>query len=292
LPWLAWSIAPSTGLALNDRRKRPGEGEPDKEDAVDFFRAYRSIRLPKRLVGFAEDCAALSWTKEQVAAFPEGDVEVRRSRDRRTMFLINAEWLRLVEPAEKHPWSTAVEIVWGQSEETRARRIMHRPSPDSVFVRETPAPSAWLRSYWLQSRGCVTPFHYDTRHGTITQIRGRKRCLLFPPFEGLKSLEPFSTFSFKGCNASKVGLRDQDDPRELAFLGPALVAPYETTLAPGETLYIPPYWWHHIECLDDSLSMLAFDTLAFQERIHPMMARVLAELLVVSAVKRLRPGSE
>ena len=45
---------------------------------------------------------------------------------------------------------------------------------------------------------------------------------------------------------------------------------YECVLTPGDTLYIPPFWWHHITTLNEASTslLLAFDPFA-EESVHP-----------------------
>ena len=41
-------------------------------------------------------------------------------------------------------------------------------------------------------------------------------------------------------------------------------------MTPGDTLYIPPFWWHHITTLNEASTslLLAFDPTA-EEGVHP-----------------------
>ena len=45
---------------------------------------------------------------------------------------------------------------------------------------------------------------------------------------------------------------------------------YECVLTPGDTLYVPPFWWHHVTTLGEASTslLLAFDPTA-EEGVHP-----------------------
>ena len=45
---------------------------------------------------------------------------------------------------------------------------------------------------------------------------------------------------------------------------------YECVLTPGDTLYVPPFWWHHVTTLERASTslLLAFDPDA-EESVHP-----------------------
>jgi Cupin-like domain len=121
------------------------------------------------------------------------------------------------------------------------------PLPPEVFV-----PEGWTAPLlWFQSKGNVTPFHYDLREGLLVQVTGRKRVLFSSPVKGLHHLRPFSAYSSpRNFYVTRAGL-DGDD--YYAAVESAVV--YETIIGPGECVYIPSFWWHHVECLDDCVSV-------------------------------------
>jgi len=164
--------------------------------------------------------------------------------------------------------------------------------------------SAKTASLWCSSFGCVTPTHFDLCHGLLTQIAGRKRVLLVPP-EHTRSMYRADPSGVNG-NSSPVdlalfvtglagpgrGFRDEtsketneDAERERARFSKLRVALgeiREVTLEPGDTLYIPPFWWHHVVTLDPLVQtrveektetvsvslLLAFDPNG-DESVHP-----------------------
>jgi hypothetical protein len=95
---------------------------------------------------------------------------------------------------------------------------------------------------WLGPAGTVTPLHHDTSNILFCQIFGRKRLRLVPPHE---------TRLCQGARSMYAAVDPERDD-----LAGTLVKQVE--LAPGEALFIPVGWWHHVRALDASIS-LAFN---------------------------------
>ncbi|XP_034245361.1 hypoxia-inducible factor 1-alpha inhibitor-like [Thrips palmi] len=90
--------------------------------------------------------------------------------------------------------------------------------------------------------GNVTPCHYDEQENLFAQIHGHKRCILFPP-EQFECLYPHPVWH-PHDRQSQVDLTDIDYSR---FPKAQNLHGVETVVGPGDVLYIPIYWWHHIE---------------------------------------------
>lgn len=92
--------------------------------------------------------------------------------------------------------------------------------------------------------GNVTPAHYDEQQNFFAQIKGHKRCILFSP-DQFECLYPYPVHH--PCDRqSQV---DFDNPNYDKFPNFKNVVGYEAVVGPGDVLYIPMYWWHHIESL-------------------------------------------
>jgi ribosomal protein L16 Arg81 hydroxylase len=98
-------------------------------------------------------------------------------------------------------------------------------------------------SLWLGPAGTVTPLHHDTTNIVFHQVFGRKRFLLISPFE---------TALLKHARGVYCDL-DPERPRKHAEL--AGVPILEVVLEPGDALFIPVGWWHHVRALDPSISI-------------------------------------
>eukprot|EP01135_Chromosphaera_perkinsii_P001324 Nk52_evm51s164 gene=Nk52_evmTU51s164 len=100
------------------------------------------------------------------------------------------------------------------------------------------------------AQGVVTPCHYDEYHNLLAQVKGKKRFLLFGP-DNFKNLYPYpvhhpcdrqSRVDFEHPNYSKFPLFK--DARAA-----------EAVIGPGDVLYIPMYWFHHVVALSDNISV-------------------------------------
>ncbi|XP_055517850.1 hypoxia-inducible factor 1-alpha inhibitor isoform X4 [Leucoraja erinacea] len=92
--------------------------------------------------------------------------------------------------------------------------------------------------------GNVTPAHYDEQQNFFAQIKGYKRCILFPP-DQFDCLYPYPVHH--PCDRqSQVDFENPDYERFPNFRN---IVGYETVVGPGDVLHIPMYWWHHIESL-------------------------------------------
>ncbi|MDP9012867.1 MAG: cupin-like domain-containing protein [Pseudomonadota bacterium] len=106
-----------------------------------------------------------------------------------------------------------------------------------------------LESIWIGNRTCIAA-HFDNTENLACVVAGRRRFTMFPPdqirnlYVGPLDLTP------AGQPVSLVDIRCPDltrFPRFAAALEVAEVAELE----PGDAVYIPALWWHHVEALDD-----------------------------------------
>jgi len=131
---------------------------------------------------------------------------------------------------------------------------------------------------FVGSRCTLYHCHFDLQPNLHVQLIGRKRFILFPP-EAWRSLYPFPVHHEYDRRA-RVNL---DAPDEAAHPGCTDVRGVVVELEPGELLYIPPGWWHHVQtCSTPCVSMAWW----FYERLREASA---AELQM-SAVDREQFG--
>jgi hypothetical protein len=104
-------------------------------------------------------------------------------------------------------------------------------------------------SMWFGPAGTVTPLHHDTANVFLCQVLGRKKVLLFPPFE-LSLMHEMHHGVYSPIDA--------EHPE---------IAVKEVVLSPGEALFIPVSWWHHVRSLEVSIS-LAFTNFRAKNRFE------------------------
>jgi hypothetical protein len=99
---------------------------------------------------------------------------------------------------------------------------------------------------WIGSGGHVSNLHYDPFNNMIGVAAGIKRVVLFP-LATLADLYPTALDRGLGARpASWVTLLAWDRARFPRFER-ALRAGVQAIVGPGDALWIPPFWWHHVE---------------------------------------------
>jgi hypothetical protein len=108
--------------------------------------------------------------------------------------------------------------------------------------------SAVLPRIWLGT-AITTPTHLDEWNNIGCVVCGRRRFTLFPPEQIANLYIGPLDFAPTGAPMSLVRLHDPDLGRFPRFRE-ALQAAVTAELAPGDAIFIPPLWWHHVESLE------------------------------------------
>jgi hypothetical protein len=138
------------------------------------------------------------------------------------------------------------------------------PKPPSVAVQSAPIrecvpgfevhnhlgilPHGVAPRIWLGNR-ITTPAHVDEWNNIGCVVAGRRRFTLFPPDQIANLYIGPLDFAPTGAAMSLVSLRKPDFERYPKFRE-ALAAAQMAELGPGDAIYIPPLWWHHVESLE------------------------------------------
>ncbi len=129
--------------------------------------------------------------------------------------------------------------------------------PYDSFLSLNPARSSI--NVWLGPRGATAHCHYDGYYNFYVQIYGRKRFVLFPPtahqvlgvypflhphhaqaITNVTQVLPELCTVDDGGNAKHAS--DDVGSKAVELRRLAVVA----DLAPGDVLYLPPLWFHHV----------------------------------------------
>lgn len=104
-------------------------------------------------------------------------------------------------------------------------------------------------SLWAGNRTTASA-HYDMSNNMAVCVAGHRRFTLFPP-EQVENLYPGPLEPTPGGQVvSMVDFRDPDRARYPLF-AKAEAAGQVAELEPGDLLFYPALWWHHVEALDD-----------------------------------------
>jgi hypothetical protein len=105
-----------------------------------------------------------------------------------------------------------------------------------------------LTSAWIGNQTCVAA-HYDVPDNIACVVAGKRRFTLFPPHQLVNLYAGPIDFTPAGQSISLVDFAQPDFSRYPKFAD-ALQHAQMAELEPGDALFIPSMWWHHVEALD------------------------------------------
>ncbi len=218
-----------------------------------FFAEYFRANRPVILTDAMRDWPAMArWSPEYLQQVcGDENVQVMSGRDADPDYEIGSDRHRTDMPFREYVDKV---VAAGQTNDfylVAQNEFMSRPGAKRLHA-DLPGLPEYLDErrdgfvfMWFGPGGTVTPLHHDTTDIFLAQIRGRKRVTLIPADQ-------------KALVYNHVGVHSQVDcerPDMIRFPLYRYVKRAVFELAPGEILFIPVGWWHHIRALDVSISV-------------------------------------
>jgi Cupin-like domain len=240
----------------------------------EFLEDYYSANLPVVLTDVADGWAAVNnWSPSYLArSIGSEPVEIMTDRDSDEQFEVNSNSHRSTMPFDQYVEHVTA-AAWSNDKYLVANNhLLEKPAaaalwPDFAIDERYLDPGRTDGSVflWFGPGGTVTPLHHDVANVLFVQVYGRKLVRLRSPLES-------------HCVYNDIGVYSQVDAAQPDLDAHPLFArtrPFNVLLEPGQALFIPVGWWHHVTALDTSIS-LSFTNFhwpnAFEWR-HPHIAR-------------------
>jgi ribosomal protein L16 Arg81 hydroxylase len=219
-----------------------------------FFRWYYAANRPVVLVDGMRNCPALQWWSPGYLKERFGNelVEVMTERSHDQQYELNCERHKTRMPLRRF-----VDQVQSAGETNDLYMVANnrslentglRPLLDEIQVFDEILDNSNRRSkvfLWFGPAGTVTPLHHDALNVLLTQVVGSKLVTLIPSFDLPLIYNHVGVYS-------EVDLESPDYLRYPLFRQTSRM---EVVLEPGQALFIPVGWWHHVRSLDVSISV-------------------------------------
>jgi hypothetical protein len=236
---------------------RFGAGAIERRSAVstaEFRERYYAANRPVILTGTLKgNSAFLHWTPAHLRSLcGDATVEVMSDRDADANYEANstqhktsvrfADYIdRVLSGGASNDYYLVANNKFFEQPDTR---ILCKDVPKlSRYLERT--PNSGRMFFWFGPAGTVTPLHHDVMNVLLAQLRGRKRFTLIPPDQTHHVYNQVGVYS-------AVDVERPDHERFPAF---RRATPIRFVLEPGEVLFIPVGWWHHVRALDLSMSI-------------------------------------
>ncbi len=219
----------------------------------EFFARYRDASRPLILVGGMQDWPAMArWNPDYLdEVCGEETVQVMSGRNSDSSYEIRSDQRRTsmrfgdYVAKVKTAGQTNDFYLVAQNEFMRtagAKRLYDdiAPFPDYLDGRRD-----GFVFFWFGPGGTVTPLHHDTADIILAQVQGRKRVTLIPATQKALVYNSIGVFGDVDC----------EQPDYIRHPLYRYADKFVFDLNPGEALFIPVGWWHHVRALDVSISV-------------------------------------
>jgi hypothetical protein len=215
-----------------------------------FFRDHYTTLTPVVLTGLTDQWPGRQWSLERLAKLGNPEIEVQWAREGDPEFELNS-----IAHKKRMPWQDVLALL-AQDRETNDfyvtannsglnRKALGRLWADVGDLPGYLGPSLLGDGFfWMGPKGTVTPWHHDLTQNLLVNMVGVKRVALVSPAETHRMQNHRHCFSRFGADAALGGVPESERPRVLTV-----------DIGPGEILFLPVGWWHHVTGLSLTIGM-------------------------------------
>jgi hypothetical protein len=142
--------------------------------------------------------------------------------------------------------------------------LVNHPNPPYVYIQSTPVAQYLPRFAAENVNPVLAPFvtpniwinnqtraqtHNDNDHNIACVVAGRRRFTVFPP-DQLGNLYIGPLEHTPSGRAISLASLEEPDFEKYPRLRDAIAHAQMAEMEPGDALYLPRYWWHHVQSLD------------------------------------------
>jgi ribosomal protein L16 Arg81 hydroxylase len=150
----------------------------------------------------------------------------------------------IAKPGAENRWYLALQPLL-----ERAPEMVSDTRPIPYFSELLQRLSLQTPLLWMGPEGSVANLHFDKLPNIVVQIHGRKKWTVLPSWQ-MKNVYLPSDLAID--QFSPVNVEAPDLERFPLYRD---ATPIEFVLGPGEMLFLPTHWPHHVRSLDFSISM-------------------------------------
>ncbi|AFY69726.1 Transcription factor jumonji [Thalassoporum mexicanum PCC 7367] len=226
----------------------------DRLSTQEFLENYYATNTPVILTKMMDDWPAMQlWTIDYLkTTYGQVEVEVQTNRQTDRDYEINVD-----EHRQTVLFAEYIDRVCGQGtsndyymtainnnlEKTKLRKLLADIEIFPDFL--DPGDGDGKVYFWLGPAGTITPLHHDPGNLIMAQVMGRKLWRLIPPYQ-TQWLYNYQEYY------SEVDCENPDYDRYPLYRN---VEPIEVILEPGEAIFVPVGWWHHVRAIDITISV-------------------------------------
>jgi hypothetical protein len=243
-------------LTIQSRLDRLGDDSIPRRERLsgdDFLQQYYRMNRPVIITGMLDNFPARSkWNLDYFAErFSDRIVEVQFGRETDLQYEMNSialkrdmrfgDYIELVRTC-----GNSNDFYMTANNDSRNREALKELWEDVAALPEYLTDDLARRGFfWFGPAGTITPLHHDLTNNFMMQIMGRKQVRLVAPYD-LPRL-----YNMRHC-FTDIDAKAVDLQRFPAMEG---VTIHDCMLEPGEILFLPVGWWHHVEALDISVTI-------------------------------------